>query len=49
MYTPHTVDLASLAAAYGWSYTAVATMAELTEAVTGTETHLLVDVSLPRD
>jgi 2-succinyl-5-enolpyruvyl-6-hydroxy-3-cyclohexene-1-carboxylate synthase len=49
MYTPHAVNLASLAAAYGWSYRAVATMAELTEALTTTETHLLVDIALPRD
>ncbi len=48
-YTPHGVDLSSLAAAYGWSYQAVTTMGELTEALASNESYLLVDISLPRD
>jgi 2-succinyl-5-enolpyruvyl-6-hydroxy-3-cyclohexene-1-carboxylate synthase len=48
-YTPHGVDLSSLAAAYSWSYQAVSTMGELTEALASSESSLLVDVSLPRD
>jgi 2-succinyl-5-enolpyruvyl-6-hydroxy-3-cyclohexene-1-carboxylate synthase len=48
-YTPHGVDISSLAAAYGWSYQAVTTMGELTEALASSESYLLVDISLPRD
>ena len=49
LYTPHTVDLEALARAYGWDYVAVSTMSGLTEALARTDTHLVVDVSLPRD
>ena len=49
LYTPHEVDLSALAAAYGWSYRAVSTMAELTEALASSESYLVVDISLPRD
>jgi 2-succinyl-5-enolpyruvyl-6-hydroxy-3-cyclohexene-1-carboxylate synthase len=48
-YTPHGVDLSSLAAAYGWSYRAVTTMGELTEALASSESYLLADILLPRD
>jgi len=43
------VDLSALAGAYGWSYRAVATMGELTEALASSESYLMVDISLPRD
>jgi 2-succinyl-5-enolpyruvyl-6-hydroxy-3-cyclohexene-1-carboxylate synthase len=49
LYTPHEVDLSALAGAYGWKYRAVATMGELTEALASSESHLVVDISLPRD
>ena len=49
LYTPHDVDLSALAGAYGWSYRAVATMGELTEALASSESYLMVDISLPRD
>jgi len=49
LYTPHEVDLSALAGAYGWSYRAVATMGELTEALASSESYLMVDISLPRD
>ena len=49
MYTPQSVDLEQLAAAYGWAYTRVATRAELerlfTVPVTGPS---IVEVPLPR-
>ena len=49
LYTPHEVNLESLAAAYGWTYRAVSTMGELTEALSRSESHLLIDIALPRD
>ena len=49
LYTPHEVDLSALAGAYGWSYLAVSTMGELTEALASSESYLVVDISLPRD
>jgi 2-succinyl-5-enolpyruvyl-6-hydroxy-3-cyclohexene-1-carboxylate synthase len=49
LYTPHEVDLSALASAYGWNYRAVTTMGELTEALASSESHLLVDISLPGD
>lgn len=49
LYTPHDVDFAALASAYGWAYRAVGTMGELTEALASSESYLLVDISLPRD
>ncbi len=48
-YTPHGVELSSLAAAYGWSYLAVSTMGQLTEALASSESYLLVDIAVPRD
>ena len=49
LYTPQNVDLEALAQAYGWDYVRVSTMGQLTEALASTASHLLVDVSLPRD
>ena len=49
LYTPHDVKLESLAAAYGWTYRAVSTMGELTEAMSSSDSHLVVDIALPRD
>ena len=49
LYTPQKVDLEALSSAYGWSYRAVSTMGELTEALASSESFLLVDISLPRD
>ena len=49
LYTPHEVGLESLAAAYGWTYRAVSTMGELTEALSSSDSHLLIDIALLRD
>ena len=49
LYTPHEVDLASLAAAYGWSHRPVSTMGQLTEALSSSESFVLVDIALPRN
>ncbi len=48
LYTPHDVKLESLADAYGWTYRAVSTMGELTEALSSGDSHLVVDIALPR-
>ncbi|WP_067194652.1 2-succinyl-5-enolpyruvyl-6-hydroxy-3-cyclohexene-1-carboxylic-acid synthase [Microbacterium sp. XT11] len=48
-YTPHTVDLASLAAAYGWEFRRVTTRAALDQALTGPVTgRQLIEVPLAR-
>lgn len=47
--TPHTVDLAALAAAYGWSHTLVCTAAELTAALAApVRGHSMVEVAASR-
>lgn len=46
MRTPHTADLAALAAAGGWAYRRVTTRAELDDALTAPEPLLLVEVPL---
>jgi 2-succinyl-5-enolpyruvyl-6-hydroxy-3-cyclohexene-1-carboxylate synthase len=47
--TPHAVDLAALAAAYGWGYTKVATVSELERALTSAvEAPELIEVALER-
>ncbi len=43
------MKLESLATAYGWTYRAVSTMGELTEALSSSDSHLVVDIALPRD
>jgi 2-succinyl-5-enolpyruvyl-6-hydroxy-3-cyclohexene-1-carboxylate synthase len=48
MFTPHTVDVSALAAAYGWEYLHVTTMGELADALVSTATRLIVDISLER-
>jgi 2-succinyl-5-enolpyruvyl-6-hydroxy-3-cyclohexene-1-carboxylate synthase len=48
-YTPQQVDLAALAAAYGWGYARASTRGELHEALTGRiDGPQLVEVPLPR-
>jgi 2-succinyl-5-enolpyruvyl-6-hydroxy-3-cyclohexene-1-carboxylate synthase len=48
-YTPHGVDLAALAAAYGWEYAKVTTVAELERAITAAPAGpQLVDVAIAR-
>lgn len=46
MRTPHSADLAALAAAGGWAYRRVTTRAELDDALTAPEPLLLVEVPL---
>jgi len=46
MRTPHTADLAALAAAGGWAYRRATTRAELDDALTAPEPLLLVEVPL---
>jgi 2-succinyl-5-enolpyruvyl-6-hydroxy-3-cyclohexene-1-carboxylate synthase len=48
LLTPQQVDLAQLAAAYGWNYTKVTNRGELDEALTPTEGTTLIEVPLPR-
>lgn len=48
LYTPHHVDLSALAQAYGWQYRRVATMGELTEALSLPDARLMIDVTLGR-
>ena len=48
LYTPHTVDMSALATAYGWQYRKVATMGELTEALSLPDARLMIDVTLQR-
>ena len=48
-YTPQQIDLAALAAAYGWGYARASTRGELDEALTGRiDGPQLVEVPLPR-
>ncbi|MHC5794976.1 2-succinyl-5-enolpyruvyl-6-hydroxy-3-cyclohexene-1-carboxylic-acid synthase [Lacisediminihabitans sp. FW035] len=47
-YTPQSVDLRSLAAAYGWDYRVARNRGELDEALAASETPTLVEVPLPR-
>lgn len=48
LYTPQAVDLSALASAYGWGYRLVATMGELTEALSLFDARLIIDVTLQR-
>ncbi|HWH25676.1 MAG TPA: 2-succinyl-5-enolpyruvyl-6-hydroxy-3-cyclohexene-1-carboxylate synthase, partial [Pseudolysinimonas sp.] len=48
MLTPQTVDLQSLATAYGWEYRRVATRGELTPALSPTDGRVLIEVPLQR-
>lgn len=47
-YTPQSVDLRSLAAAYGWDYRVARNRGELDEALAASELPTLVEVPLPR-
>lgn len=47
-FTPQSVDLASLAAAYGWEYRRAATRGELEDALSGGGERVLVEVPLAR-
>jgi 2-succinyl-5-enolpyruvyl-6-hydroxy-3-cyclohexene-1-carboxylate synthase len=49
LFTPHAVNIAALATAYGWDYQAVTQMGELTQALSRPEARLIIDVSLPRE
>ncbi|MEJ3405433.1 2-succinyl-5-enolpyruvyl-6-hydroxy-3-cyclohexene-1-carboxylic-acid synthase [Rathayibacter sp. YIM 133350] len=49
LYTPHTVDIAALAAAYGWQYRRAQTRGELNDALTAPVTEpTILEVPLPR-
>lgn len=48
LYTPHTVDLSALAAAYGWEYRRAATRAALDDALSASGDRVLIDVPLSR-
>lgn len=48
LYTPQTVDLAALAAAYGWQYRRAATRGELDDALSGPGARVLIEVPLAR-
>jgi 2-succinyl-5-enolpyruvyl-6-hydroxy-3-cyclohexene-1-carboxylate synthase len=48
LYTPQAVDLAALAAAYGWEYRRAATRAELDDALSASGERVLIEVPLAR-
>jgi len=48
LYTPQSVDLAALAAAYGWQYQRAGTRAELDDALTASGDRVLIEVPLAR-
>ncbi len=48
LLTPQTVDLAALAAAYGWEYKRVEARGELDQAFTPTPGRVLIEVPLAR-
>jgi 2-succinyl-5-enolpyruvyl-6-hydroxy-3-cyclohexene-1-carboxylate synthase len=48
LYTPHAVDLAALAAAYGWQHRRAATRAELDDALSASGDRVLIEVPLAR-
>lgn len=48
LYTPHSVDFAPLAAAYGWEYRRAATRAELDDALSASGHRVLIEVPLAR-
>ncbi len=48
LYTPHAVDFAALAAAYGWEYRRAATRSELEDALSAIGDRVLIEVPLAR-
>lgn len=48
LYTPQRVDLAALAAAYGWAHRRATTRAELEDALSAPGAPVLIEVPLPR-
>jgi 2-succinyl-5-enolpyruvyl-6-hydroxy-3-cyclohexene-1-carboxylate synthase len=48
LYTPHSVDFAALAAAYGWEYRRATTRAELDDALSASGVRVLIEVPLSR-
>lgn len=48
LYTPQTVDVSALAAAYGWTHRLAATRAELDDALTASGDRVLIEVPLAR-
>lgn len=48
LYTPHEVNFAGLAAAYGWQYARAGNRGELDEALTASDGRKIIEVPLPR-
>lgn len=48
LYTPQSVDVAALAAAYGWEHRRAATRSELDDALSASGDRVLIEVPLPR-
>lgn len=48
LYTPHAVDLAALASAYGWEYRRAATRGELEDALSASGARVMIEVPLAR-
>jgi 2-succinyl-5-enolpyruvyl-6-hydroxy-3-cyclohexene-1-carboxylate synthase len=48
LYTPHDVDFAALAAAYGWEYRRAVTRADLDDALSASGARVLIEVPLAR-
>ena len=48
LYTPHSVDLKSLASAYGWNYRLAANRGELDEALSTGDGTTIIEVPLTR-
>jgi len=48
LYTPQSVDLAALAAAYGWEHRRAATRSDLDDALSAAGDRVLIEVPLPR-
>lgn len=48
MFTPHSVDIASVAAAYGWEYMHVRNLGDVAEAMSRGDRRLIVELTLSR-
>ncbi len=48
LYTPHEVDVAALAGAYGWNYIRAANRGQLDEALVSPQMRTIIEVPLPR-
>lgn len=49
LYTPHSADFASIAAAFGWRYVFAATRSDLDQALTASDDQVLIEVPLGRE